>query len=310
MPTKPVSDIIVRELQPDIKSLLEGWSIHMDEVVNYGSTILENIGNLEKLGGDEEAPLIMTLRNSLELMDAVSILFSKSSIDPCKPLIRTILESLFTVCYITEKNSMSRSRDYLVCHYYKKLAIYKKLDTNTQQGKQWKAEILSDRLMGKMKTPLVKNLPKYVENIENILKKPVYKISVTEYKRIKKKKSKPTWHEFFKGPKNKYDLAKQLNLLGVYDILYRQFSEDVHGMDIIDKKIGRAPSGWALITQIRAPFAAQTLCSISISIMIDMYKNLIQHYIPYRGKEFALWYMYEIRDFQHELSIKTLLEVK
>lgn len=217
MPTKPIGTIVVRELSPEVKEVLALWSSYLDEVVNYGSNILAEIGDRDNLGGDEEAPLIMTLRNSLELIDAVSILFSKSSIDPCKPLLRTILESLFTVCYITEKNSVDRALDYLVCHHHKKLAIYKKLDTNTQQGKQWKAEIQSDRLMGKMKTPIVKNLPKYVENIENILKKPVYKTSVTEYKRIKKKKSKPIWHEFFKGPKNKYDLAKHLNLLGLYN---------------------------------------------------------------------------------------------
>ena len=44
--------------------------------------------------GDENTPPLLFLRNIIELGDAISILIKNSSIDPAKPLLRSLLKIL------------------------------------------------------------------------------------------------------------------------------------------------------------------------------------------------------------------------
>ena len=311
MPTPPVSTIVNRQLKPDVEKLLVDWSKHLDEIVNWGSNVLGWITQKPGLGGDEEAPLILTFRNSLELIDSISILFAKQSIDPCKLQLRALLESIFVISYIVENNSRRRALNYLVCYYHDRLSEYMRLDQNTPQGIQWQRELRSDKLAGEMRIPVIDDLEGKIANLDAILGKPEYADSEAEYQRLRRanRRRKPVWHEFFGGPRTIVDLARHLNLMALYNILYRFFSKAIHGQDIIDQRISKDKSGYALISQIRNPRHAQFLCTITITISFELFKQLIEYYIPERKNEFAKWYIREMRDFIRRMSTETLLTV-
>lgn len=311
MPTEPIQDIAGREIQPQVKQLFAQWSKYIDEIVAFGSHILKWIGDSRKLGGDEEIPLIMTFRNVIELVDSIAILLRESSIDPCKLQLRAILESLLVIKFITEKDAKLRALNYLVCHYHQKLDLYKKLDSKTPQGKQFQTELKRGQYGSKMQFPNIPNLKKAIDNLENLLKKPHYVQSETEYQRLKKKKKgKPVWYEFFGGPKSIIELADYLNLIDMYNILYRQFSRSIHGQDVIDSKLSGDSRGYAAIAQIRHPQNAQTICQLTIGLSLNIYRSMIKHYIPEELGKYQDWYLREIEPFFNDISNKQLLEIK
>lgn len=309
--TKPIATILPPSMQPDVAELFDSWSKELDELVAYGTVILDWVGLSGKLCGDEEIPLIMTFRNSLELLDSISILVKNSSIDPAKLQLRALLESLFVISYIVEKEPEQRSYDYLTGHYLRKKRAYLKLDPKTQQGKQFRSEIKNDTLSGKMEVPTIPDLQKHIDRVEKILQKPEYLKSVTEFNRLKNLKGgNPNWYSFFDGPKNIIDLANHLSMSGLYNVLYRQFSMSVHGQDTIDRRLAGGVPGESLITQIRAPYDAQMITQLTITFGIAIYKSFIKHYLPIRLSEFSEWYVNNMRLFYNRISTTQLLEIK
>jgi hypothetical protein len=66
----------------------------IQETVNFGTHVLEwELGSAP--GGDETAPITLSLRHILELLDSVSINIRNACVDPCKLLLRGALESFF-----------------------------------------------------------------------------------------------------------------------------------------------------------------------------------------------------------------------
>lgn len=311
MTTKAIPTIVPETIQPDVAKFLSDWSSYINETVAFGSHILNWVGQSGKLGGDEEIPLIMTFRNILELMDSISILLRHSSTEPCKNLLRSILESIFVIEYIIKDNSKHRCYDYLTGHYMRKLNIYKKLDPTAEQGKQFRSELKDDELAGGMTIPNINNLDKMTANIKSILNKSEFSSSLAEYNRMKQiKRGKPNWYSFFGGPNNIIELARHLKLLGLYNVLYRQFSNNVHGMDVIDRRISAGTPGETLITQIRAPFEAQTIFQLTLSFALRIYKKFIGYYIPEKNEDLAKWYVSEIREIYNEISSRKILNVE
>jgi len=267
--TKPIDTLLPPDIQPEVKELLSVWSSKIDEVAAYGTIILDWVGLSGKLKGDEEVPVLMSFRNSLELIDAISILVRNSSIDPAKLQLRAILETIFVIKYITVNDSTQRSYNYLTGHYMRKRKLYQKLDSHSQHGKQFRTIIKRDKLASKMSLPAIKDLQARIDNIDKILAKPEYSNSISEYNRLKAAgNSNPNWYSYFGGPKNIIGLADHLDLPAMYEILYRQFSNNVHGQDIIDQKLSSGQPGETLIRQIRAPHEAQFVVQLTITLAL------------------------------------------
>lgn len=308
MPTKPIIDI-VGSSQPELENLLKSWAKYCNEIVNFGSHIFNWIVSKPNPQGDKDLPNIMSFRNALELIDSISILLEKSSIEPCKLQLRTLLETIFTISYITEKDSETRAYNYLVCHYHEKINFYKRLDIKTQQGKQFSSEIKRDRLVGKMDFSNYPNLQSNISNLTQLLKKNIYSKSEKEYQRLKRKKNKPVWYQFFNGPNNIIGLADHLKLIGIYNILYRFFSKNVHGQDIIDGRISEGEPGYTEFMQIKDPTNAQFVCQLTVSLSIDLFRTMVHFYIPEKKVIFEKWYTKEIRDFLLKIISKKLLTI-
>jgi hypothetical protein len=96
----------------------------------------------------------------------------------------------------------------------------------------------------------------------------------------------------------------------MYNILYRQFSRSIHGQDIIDSKLGGDSSGYVAIAQIRHPKNAQEICHLTVGLSLNIFRSMINHYIPEELARYRDWYLREIEPFFNELSNRRLLEIK
>lgn len=309
MPTVPAVQYVPED--PGILKTLSRFADAIQETVNFGTHVLE-WELTSTLGGDENAPITLSTRHILELLDSVSINIRNSSVDPCKLLLRGALESFFGVAYMLEADTERRSMAFLAAYANQQLKLYRRLDASSEPGKEFENLVKKDRVAGGMKFTFP---PQLVEssilNLENLLRKPKYKEANAEYQRLKKGRSgTPYWFSLYGGPKNIEKLAEHLDLSALYHLLYKQWSNAVHGMDIIQGKIASRPDGKAALLQFRLPTDAQAMTSLAIAIGLELYQTAIKYYVPDRLNDFRSWYTLEIHPVYVRISGDKIIQVE
>jgi len=313
MPTEPIVEFVFRPNHPELEPVLKEFSAKIKETVYFGSHVFKWAME-KKTGGDENIPLSLSFRHILELIDSISCLVKESYIDPCKIILRAILESVLGIEYILEGETQKRSMDFMVWYVHQRLKSYKQLDPSTNLAKEFEKSIESDKWVGKMKIPEFPQLKKAIANLEKLLQKPEYAESEAEYTRLRKlertKGKIRNWYSFHNGPKNLKELADYVGLSGIYVFLYRTWSGYVHGTDIIAGRISRRQNGRAEIWAIRSPKDAEWVTFFTLTFAIITIFKYVDHFNPEKKNEVALWYVNEIRDFYHEVSRRQIIEVK
>jgi len=313
MPTEPIQDFIPRRIKDEgLLKLLNDFSELIKESVNFGSHVFKWM--LDSVtGGVENAPLFLSFRRTLELIDSISLFIKESNVDPCKIILRGILELVLNIEYILERDTEQRSMNFIVWYNHNHIKLYEKMDPNSDAGKKYRNTIKSDKIINKMKIP---DFPheKAIKNLEALLKKPKYAVAETEYQRIiqlprRDRRRYTKWYSMNDGPTNVWELAKHVELLGLYEILYRNWSGFIHGVDIIEGILSRAPDGRAEIIQIRSPRDAQIITNLTISFAIHIIRKYIKHFLPAKESEFTEWYLKEIRNGFLELLKENYIEV-
>jgi hypothetical protein len=312
MPTQPVQEVISRNPSShEVSKVLGRFADLIDETVNFGSHVLK--WHLESArGGDDTAPITLSFRHILELLDAVSINIRNSSLDPCKLLLRGALESYFGVAYILETDTKRRAMAFMATYVNQRLKTYRKLDPTTQQGKEFRSLLKKDPLA----TTMVISIPTTaiqaaIANLENLEKKPAYKDAYKEYDRVRKAGSKnPYWYSLYGGPSNIEKLADHLNLQAFYHILYRKWSSSTHGTDIIEGNISRSSTGQVEILQLRLPKEPEVLTVLAVSIALKLFRLFIEHYAPEKSSEYTSWYQKEIQAIYLRLTKNKIIQIE
>lgn len=298
---KANKDVLCRELEPkEYKDLLIQITGIIEECVNFGTHILVWCSEKPKKDGSDST-IILIFRHIIENLDAITVLIKHGCADPTEPLLRSIFEALIGLEYILEKDTLQRALSYKVAHAHRQISLYKKLDPTTDQGKQFKKILSNDSSLKNMVLPDV-DTNKLIANLENMLRKPQY-ISVNkEWKNYKKaNKGNPNWFSLFGGPRNINTLAYHVNRGGLYEFLYRIWSQSVHVTGVI-RNITRDDSGNGAIIGLRNPKNIQVYSSLSLSMSIAVYAKMIKYYNPNKEKDFREWYIKNIRECYLDLS--------
>lgn len=312
--TKPVNEILPREIDPGVEQLLVKFSTLIDEFVNFGTQVFKWVIE-ESRGTDEQMPLLMFFRNMLEKADSISILVRHSSIDPSKVLLRSIFETNLYISYLLEKNSEDRAMSFLVWDAIRQKQINLKFDTERPEFNHIRKILEQDILIADPnflnELPSVKHI---IESLNSLLNREDYKRVVKEYERTKQKdKTNPAWYRFFNGPKNINELAIVLKLPFLYEILYRKWSGSVHSTDIIHGKIVEKKGSIELngkvnteIVQIRLPKDAQEVTSYTLLLLLRTYIVLKDKKITNRTDAIQRWYL-SVKDQLSEVTKKEWL---
>lgn len=316
--TRSVENILPREIDSQLDSILSDFSMLIEEFVNFGTHVL--MWNTENINGsDEQMPPMMFFRDLLEKADSISIIVKKSSIDPAKVILRSIFETHLYLDYITEKETVDRAMSFLVWETKKKIQLLDTYNDNTNLNNALKSKLRKDKSLDENGIlDGIPNLNSEIENLEELLRQEEYQNANEEYHRIKKLDNrKPNWYRLFDGPKNIQQLADYLNMGFMYEVLYRHWSGSVHGTDITYGKI--APSNYddnnsekiqADIIQIRLPKDAQQVSGFTLILLLKTIRILIERRIPNKKDEFNIWYKSVKDSFSKVTSKESFIKIE
>lgn len=304
-----IDDILPREPGDDLLGLLGKLADLIDEYVNFGSHLMKWEAK-KKGGGDEDLPPLMFLRNIIELADAISLLVRNSSIDPCKPLLRTLLESTFGLEYLLVEDTERRSIAFIIWNTHRELKYLDKIDSKTEAGRQFKKEIEKDKLIEDI-SPIFNrpNLELAKQFNLDILSKPRFSIVEEEYQRTLLRRKNPKWYALFNGPNDIERLAKHLKHHALYEYFYRMYSGNTHATSIYQEKVKRNPDGTGAIIQIRTPKDAQSVTGMTLNIFLVGLLSFGDHFLPERKTEFQTWYK-SVKKSQDRLLSKQLIKIE
>jgi hypothetical protein len=260
---KAIEYILPRN-QTVVKKELEKLSSLIDIAVDFGTHLLK--WQVEKTqSGDQHLVPILFFRNILELADSISILIKNSSVDPAKPLIRSLLENSFGLEYLLEKDQKNRSLSFNVWQIHEELKFLNKLEENTKVGKQLLGEIKKDKYVKEFKIDDPR-LELEKKNATNFLKLPHYISIEKEYQRTNSIRKNPKWYTLFDGPQDIEQLAKKSNNHTLYEFFFRKLSYNVHATDLVKGKLILNKNGKTDIIQIRFPKDAQEITILTLNI--------------------------------------------
>ena len=306
-----VEDFIGIELDPSALAMFIEWDKYISKIVFFCGEVFCEI--LKKpLGKDDALPLIMFFRNSIELIGSISSLNVNFYSEPSKIILRTLLETMLYIDFITKKDSSRRSLSFLICQYHEKLNGYKKLDPNREQGKLFHEQLKDDEFLKSYEFQRQDLLKAQIDNLESLIKNDLYKEVEKEYQRVKSKnpRRKPVWYELFGGPKSIEKLAYHLKVGSLYEIIYRNLSKGTHGNNIIDGYISDGGEGITNFSQIRFPYSSQFVCQFTITISLRILRTIIHNQIPDMADKYISFYEKEIKIFHLAMVKQQVLNIK
>ena len=245
-------------------------------------------------GEEYHAPILLLAHHMIESVDGVAILVSKSGGHSCQPLLRSALEASLGVQYILEKDTKQRALSYQVAHAHKKIRLYERFDPTTDAGKELRKLLDGDDLEDFFNRLPFLNYPKLITNLQDMLDRPDFQPVEAEWQRLRtlNKKRDPDWYSLFDGPKNLRQLAVHLRMAGMYEFLYRFWSEKVHAgmaMEALGRKDGNT-----VIRPVRHPEQVQSAVQHAATFSMALAKRLVEVYAPAKWPQIQTYYMEKI----------------
>jgi hypothetical protein len=272
------ADLLVdQSARPEYEALLTEWS----ELVKEAVCLLAKAGDVSQAASFSERKLHHVTVHALtwhiiESLDGVSVLTAAGCAEPSKPLLRSSFEAMLGIQYVLEADEERRGLAYQVAHAHRRLALYKRLDPNEETGKELAKSLANDPLA----TGVTQNLPakfdlqKMIANLEGMFRKPEFAPIEAEWS---KGKNSQHWFSLFGGPKDVCRLASHLKWTGMYEFLYRHWSNNVHAGDCLED-FGPGDNGTVSIRPLRHPEGLQSLVSMAVSISLAVGRTLLARY--------------------------------
>lgn len=315
--TEPIKEILPRDIYPEIKKNLLLFSRMIDEFVNFGTHVLTWVIDNSK-GSDEQIPLTMLLRDMLEKADSISTLIKYSNIEPSKIILRSVFELALYIRYLLDDNFEDRSMSFLVCNAKDKIRTNKAFDKKDQSYKTTLKILDKDEFFHRSFMDRIPSSEPVIENQKEILKLSTYKRFDKEYERTKKNDNRnPSWYRLFNGPRNIRELADKVNIPFLYEMLYRKWSENVHGTEIIKARIVKSDNPSldegkvnANIIQINLPKDAQEVTKYTLMLLLMTFIKLRDKKIKNKNKEITDWYLTVRQDYQKIVSGEKYINVE
>lgn len=324
MTVDPIPELINRDLNPEFEAAMRQFSAPIEDAVNFGSHVLVWL-RAKLTVGYPDYPILFSLRHILELLDSLSILVSRSSIEPCKPLLRAMLETYMGLRYMLEEDNEGernkRVMAYMVCYIHNMIKSYQRLDTSTDEGKRLRGVLKLDRVVGENKFPEMSDSKGRVQELTELLEEQQFREAEQEYKRIreerrearKKKRAargKPQeqldpdiipeqeadtrsgleWYSMFGGPQDIERLALHLGLTGMYEGRYRSWSDALHGTDIFTGRLHQIDEHSFAILQLRVPVGVERITTSAFEIALGTYKIVIGRFVTEMESQLLTWY--------------------
>jgi Family of unknown function (DUF5677) len=245
-------------------------------------------------GKDHHATCLMLMMDFADAIDGVEVLIANGSAANCVHLLRTAFEHQLSLLYVWQSAAdyERRSLAYEAGHLHKRLEWAKKVDPDTQVGKQLRAELKDDPYIDVFNIEGL-DTKKVIREIEDRLKSTRYVEVEREWQRLKVKH----WFSLWDGPKNAEGLAGHLKMSSAYEALYRHWSEATHAKHALSRILGRSVDGKTILDPLRSPRGLQNICRHASIFCVHLARVAILFFVP------ELWPKYQAH-YQKNLSSK------
>jgi hypothetical protein len=296
-------DFLGRNQRDDVRQIMHRYSDNIDKVVRFGADLIEwdlTRDGIEKKDG--YLVPILFLRNLIENIDAISILVRQGASDPAKALMRTVIENFFSLEYLLAEKQDERCLCFHVWNTYHNYKYYEMLDGSSDRAKQLQVLFKKDKSLQGSSPLILEIVEKLKANAKDLLALPLYRDFAREFERTKAKlkKNNPHWYSLYDGPQNVEGLANKSRYPALYEI-YRGFSNTVHGVNIIQRKIAAMGDGQVGIEQLRFPREAQSMTQYAHNLCAAIYSTYVEIRLPERKEEFQAW-LASLQVFRNELA--------
>jgi len=270
----PIMELLPRNYNEnnEVQKRLEIFADSLYKLANVGTHIVNEILKNKTLE-NHDISIIMLLRNHIEIIDGIAELTKVSSINNVERLNRILFESFLYIKYILEKDTERRGKSY---YYYYLLDVLKWLNrvkNNTTENIYLQGLIKQDVVLSNYTLPSFKSIDSEITTAKVNIDKPIFSEVKTEYE-SQSKKHRGQWYSLFGGPSNIKELAENLKMPALYEIIYRYGSKKMHSSDAV-KDISYSDNG-ALISQLRQPGGANTTTMYCFFYTISIYRQIVK----------------------------------
>jgi hypothetical protein len=288
-----------------LQQTLDKYFDFLNNLVKLGGNIIQWDIEYIREGTDNNIPTLF-LRNFIELADSISILTSKSSIDPSKILIRSLIENSLSLLYMIEDNIKSRELSYIVWKTNKDISYFKQFISNSESHEKLKNSLKEDNnesiLDNSTNNPMINEI---IKNKLELLKQPNFKKIQQNYLKTRGKSRRVNhWYNLYNGPKNFYELCKKLNKTVIYDFFYREYSENVHASDTIKGFAPTDEDGQAQLIQIRDFEGCDRLFNTTATTILETYSKFVYNRLPEKHEEYMNYHKSFTSSFEELKKIK------
>lgn len=305
-PTSPDVGLLNRAMRPDMSALLGSMSGVLDRMVDFGTHVFLWCGP-EAGQNPAYAPPLMLLYHAIEMADATSILLRRGSLDPCGPLLRSLIEATISAFYILQADTERRGLAYRYGNFVAKATALERLDPSTAKGKEVIRRISTDKTMGGTPPPIdASQVAAEMANVKAKMANALFAEVSKEWNRLEIERRRPQpWHALFDGPGNVAELAEDVGCAGWYDVFYRQFSDEVHSTSAMESLRKDSKASKALIRPLRYPEHATNCLGLCGTLLIRLYDEMLKRFSLSHKPVFDDWYKTTMsKDFMELIDVK------
>ena len=275
----------------------------LSEEINYATNLFGRCMKEASPTPEDDASLLALFRHVIEIADGIEVLISSCCCVPAIPLLRSLLEASLSIDYIIIDDYSKRSRSWLYFYYKDKLDLYNKLDSSTENGKDFEKAIKHDKYLKTFDLSLRQSdIKKEKLNIKAILEREVFKDIRNEIgKIVDKRKKNVKWYELYNGPSNIKELAYKVNRSGQYSFLYKLWSRFTHAQDF-SQFFDKSEEEQLTIKPLRGPSEIRSVAILSSILLISSIMAILKKFRVGETEAFGLWYVENIRGNSRKLE--------
>lgn len=284
-----------KSILPDInddqvlKEYLSNVSDIVSEIVNYGTTALHHFIKNKEVSEKNIASVIL-YRHALELLYSISLKIKHSCIETAKIELRVLFETMINLKYLYKKDFTARSLTYLFCEIMDELRQLEKeaggitVSDDTMQIIKEYGNI--ENIQGKDNSITDEN----ILNTKKMLSQVIFTDINAEYMRlIKNGYNHPKWYQFYNGPKQIKNLAKDTGEQLYYEIIYRSFSGRMHYGRLLKSNLSNIG-----LTPLNSSENLNLIINLSVIFGTSIIEIFYLNEFPDKEDEYFKWYRDEI----------------
>lgn len=287
---EPIPELLSRDVRDArLREVLAQLSLGLERTANFGTHLLKWFAEVDS-SERYRIVFVMLLRQYLELLDAVSILVSQCSIDPCKLILRSMFEVFLSMEYMLQEDTKKRASAFIVAYLYSVLKDYRRADPSTLEGQEHQRRIAPNQRFHLTPLPINPEWETNIQTLNSELALPDFEESRKEYERLRSQGLKnPRWYSFYDGPRNIEQLAARVKLSALYESHYRVWSGPLHGTDIFANKLAPDAQTGIAIVQIRFVKDAQLVCANAFTTSLGLFHSFVTGLLPEREDKLNSW---------------------